>query len=199
VDAGLEEKLKALIAKDEIRDVLMRYARGVDRGDPDLITSAFWPDAVDDHGGVTLIGTEAGPRFTGSRKVSASGAAGQHFMGNITIELEGDRAFTESYFVSYLIVDRDGAEYTRFRGARYIDRFERRNGAWKIAYRVVVDDWDRMDKVTEYAPMREMWRRGDIRERDPFAQLRRGAVADNEHRLREEMKDRFKTKEATAR
>ena len=199
MDAALEEKLKALIAKDEIRDALMRYARGVDRGEPDLISSAFWPDAVDDHGGVTLVGTEAGPRFTGSRKLSASGAAGQHFMGNITIELEGDKAYTESYFVSYLVVDRDGAEYTRFRGARYIDRFERRNGTWKIAYRVVVDDWDRLDKVTEYAPMREMWRRGDVRERDPFAQLRSGPIADNERKLREDMKDRFQVKEAAAR
>jgi len=199
VDTALEAKLKELIAKDEIRSALMRYARGVDRGEPDLIASAFWPDAVDDHGGVTLVGTEAGPRFTGSRKLSASGAAGQHFMGNITIELEGDTAYTESYFVSYLIVDRDGAEYTRFRGARYIDRFERRDGEWKIAYRVVVDDWDRMDKVTEYAPMREMWRRGDVRERDPFAQLRRGPVADNERTLREQMKDRLRPKEAAAR
>src|SRR5258708_11039012 len=156
VDTALEAKLKELIAKDEIRDALMRYARGVDRGDPDLITSAFHPDAVDDHGGTTLVGTEAGPRFTGTRKLSASGAAGQHFMGNITIELEGDTAYTESYFVSYLIVDRDGAEYTRFRGARYIDRFEPRQGAWQIAYRVVADDRDPMANATAPAPMRPL-------------------------------------------
>ena len=199
MDAGLEQKLRELVAKDEIRDALMRYARGVDRGDPDLIASCFFPDAVDDHGGIELTGAEAGPRFTGSRKMSASGAGGQHFLGNITIELDGDKAYTESYFVSYLIVDRDGAEYTRFRGARYIDRFERRDGVWKIAYRVVVDDWDRLDKVTERAPMREMWRRGDIRERDPFAQLRKGEIADNEKRIREKLRDKLQPKEALAR
>jgi hypothetical protein len=188
MDAQLETKLRVLVDKDEIRDVLIRYARGVDRGDAGLITSCYWPDAVDDHGGIALTGTQAGPRFSGNRKVSASGAAGQHFLGNITIEIEGDRAFTESYFVSYLIVDRDGAEHTRFRGARYLDRFERRDGEWKIAYRVVVDDWDRLDKVTEQAPMREMWRRGDIRDKDASYQFRSGPIAENEEKLRAQLR-----------
>ena len=199
MDAALEDKVRVLIAKDEIRDVLMRYARGVDRGDADLITSCFHPDSVDDHGGIELTGTEAGPRFAGSRKVSASGAAGQHFQGNITIEVDGDVAYTETYFVSYLIVDRDGAEHTRFRGARYLDRFERRNGVWKIGYRVVVDDWDRLDKVTEQAPMRELWRRGNVKELDASAQFKTGAIADNEKTIREKLKDKLRAKEAVAR
>ena len=79
MDASLEEKVRVLVSKDEIRDVLMRYARGVDRGEADLITSCYHPDAVDDHGGTELTGTEAGPRFAGHRNVSASGAAGQHY------------------------------------------------------------------------------------------------------------------------
>src|SRR5260370_39941543 len=33
----------------------MHYARGVDRGAPELITSAFRPDAVDDHAGTTSV------------------------------------------------------------------------------------------------------------------------------------------------
>jgi len=199
MDAALEARVRELVAKDEIRDVLMRYARGVDRGDPDLISSCFFPDSVDDHGGIELTGTEAGPRFTSSRKLSSSGQAGQHFQGNITIQLEGDKAYTETYTVSFLIVERDGAEYTRYRGLRYLDRFERRNGEWKIAYRVVVDDWDRMDKVTEFAPMREMWRRGGIRETDPFAQLRTGPIADNEKKIREKLRDKLRPREAVAR
>jgi ketosteroid isomerase-like protein len=199
VDAALEEKVRVLLAKDEIRDVLMRYARGVDRGDADLIASCYHPDAVDDHGGIELTGTEAGPRFAGHRKVSASGAAGQHFMGNITIDVQGDVAYTESYFVSYLIVDRDSAEYTRFRGARYLDRFERRGGSWRIAYRVVVDDWDRLDKVTEPAPMRDMWRRGNIGELDPVATFRKGAIKDNEGTIREKLRDKLQAKEPVAR
>lgn len=187
MDAALERKLRLLIDKDEIRDVIVRYARGVDRGDAELITSCYHPDAIDDHGGVELTGIEAGPRFGGNRKLSASGQAGQHFVGNISIEVEGDTAYTESYTVSYLIVDRDGDTYTRFRGLRYLDRFEKRDGAWKIAYRVVVDDWDRLDKVTERAPMQQMWRRGGVRDADPAYQFRKGPIAENEQAIRERL------------
>ena len=34
-----EERLEAMLAKDEIRDVMMNYARGVDRFDQDIIKS----------------------------------------------------------------------------------------------------------------------------------------------------------------
>ncbi len=36
--------------KEEIRDVLMRYGRGVDRLDEDLIRSCYHDDSFDDHG-----------------------------------------------------------------------------------------------------------------------------------------------------
>ena len=32
-------------------------------------------------------------------------------------------------------------------GIRYVDRFERRDGAWKIAHRVVATEWRRVDVV----------------------------------------------------
>ena len=37
-----------------IRDTALRYCRGVDRLDEDLMKSAYWPDATDNHG--TFIG-----------------------------------------------------------------------------------------------------------------------------------------------
>jgi hypothetical protein len=39
-----------LVAQQEIRDVLIRYTRGIDRMDADLVRSAYWPGAHDDHG-----------------------------------------------------------------------------------------------------------------------------------------------------
>ena len=35
---------------DAIRQVVARYARGVDRLDADVMKSAYWPEATDDHG-----------------------------------------------------------------------------------------------------------------------------------------------------
>ena len=37
-------------AREAIREVAFRYSRGVDRLDADVMRSAYWPDAVDDHG-----------------------------------------------------------------------------------------------------------------------------------------------------
>jgi hypothetical protein len=50
VEASLEAKLRALVDKDEIRDVLYRYSRAVDRCDRELLASSYWPDAGDNHG-----------------------------------------------------------------------------------------------------------------------------------------------------
>jgi hypothetical protein len=73
-------------------------------------------------------------------------------VGNVLVEVEGDVAYAESYFISYLGLERDGAPWTRARGGRYVDRFERRGGAWRIALRVMVDDWSRLDPVGEHQP-----------------------------------------------
>ena len=39
-----------LLAKEEIREVILRYARGIDRMDFDLVSACYHPDAYDDHG-----------------------------------------------------------------------------------------------------------------------------------------------------
>ena len=50
IDADLEKKLRELLDRDEIRQVMMRYARGLDRLDFELTRSCYWDEAVEDHG-----------------------------------------------------------------------------------------------------------------------------------------------------
>lgn len=142
-DPELMTAVRAVIDKQEIHDVLMRYCRGVDRRDRALIGSAFHPDAIDDHG-------TAGPA-TDLVDLVVNGTVPQmmHLTGNVLIELEGDTAYAESYFVSIHTADRDSSTFTRFRGGRYLDRFERRAGEWRIAYRMVMDEWARVDEISE--------------------------------------------------
>lgn len=141
-------KLQALVDKDEIRDQLMRYSRGVDRFDAQLIDSVYWPDAWDEHGPAgTLRGADCSRVLIG--RMRANYKVQQHCLCNILIELKGDTAYVESYFLNFLVIDRNGRDVTRSFGGRYIDRFERRNGEWRIAHRVMVHDWSRLDEVVE--------------------------------------------------
>jgi hypothetical protein len=142
---GCEHSLQRLLDKDAIRDALYRYARGVDRGDWDLLRSTYHPDAIDEHG--DFKGSVDGliewldKRFAGVDNST-------HFLGNCLIEFAGpDLALVETYFVSRRLRPPVGGESTlagpgdamsREAWGRYVDRFERRDGEWRVARRTVV-------------------------------------------------------------
>ena len=50
MDAETTALVRELKDRQEIYDCLMRYCRGIDRLDRDMLLSAYHPDAVDDHG-----------------------------------------------------------------------------------------------------------------------------------------------------
>jgi hypothetical protein len=64
-----------------------------------------------------------------------------HNLLNVTIDLDGDTAHTETY---YLFVGRNRDETNWIAGGRYVDRLERRQGEWKIALRTNVVEWSGM-------------------------------------------------------
>lgn len=133
-----EQKLAELWARAEIRDCTLRYARGVDRHDWDLVRSAFHPDAVERHGtfygGVDEFVAWLRSRFEGDE--ARSGA--QNLICNELVEFDGDLAHVETYFrAGYGI---SGSKVALSAG-RYVARFENRSGAWRIAAREVVIDW----------------------------------------------------------
>jgi hypothetical protein len=137
-----------LLDRQQIIDCLVRYARGVDRADEELILSAFHEDAVDYHGD-----------FVGSphdfvawlRKIAAVRLFGQHFLTNHSFEFDGDSAHVETYFLG---PERDeGRLDVDLVGGRYVDRFERREGVWKIARRVVVAEF-RISAPAQEIPLR---------------------------------------------
>jgi len=129
-----------LESREEIRAVLMRLARGTDRRDTELIRSCYHADGFDDHG--AFQGTPA--EFADWVPVVLAGfASTMHVLGNISIEIEGDRAFVETYCTAHHVFSDDdpGGARDGVMGLRYVDRFERRaGGPWLIAKRVCV--WD---------------------------------------------------------
>lgn len=131
----------ALVARAEIHDALMRYCRGVDRGDAELVRSAYHPDSYDDHGYWKGNGWGFADFIVDNIRTRTTRTT--HAVANVLIELDGDgdgdSAFVESYVFAWLW---RGEVLDVFAG-RYVDRFERRGpeGAWLIARRQVVHDW----------------------------------------------------------
>ena len=140
-----QNKIEALIARQEIAEVIYRYARGIDRLNFDLVRESYPPDAYDDHGSFSGSVEDF---IVAAKKFLARWTATQHFMGNMLIEVGGDKAKAETYAVAYhRREDVKGNCKDDVMGIRYVDRFERRNNSWRIAHRVVATDWRRVDPV----------------------------------------------------
>ncbi|MFM1856407.1 MAG: hypothetical protein RLZ83_1716 [Pseudomonadota bacterium] len=135
------EALQALLDREAIRDCLFRYCRGIDRLDEEALRSAYWPDATDCHG--AWQGSASGFIEQALERLRQAGRM-IHQVSNILIELHGDVAAVESYFLAFQAGrDEGGQPLETLLCGRYVDRFERRGGAWRVAARTVVYDWMR--------------------------------------------------------
>jgi len=138
------DDLTRLLHEAAIHRVLHRYCRGIDRLDAELIRSAYWPDASDDHG---VFKGRADDFVTWVVDALRSFEQTQHFLGQSSIEIAEDDASSETYFIARHVVARDDARFLETFGGRYVDRFARRNGEWRIARRAVVHDWSRIEPL----------------------------------------------------
>jgi hypothetical protein len=132
-----QTEIRELLDRQAITDVLHLYCRAIDRTDEDLLASVYHPDAMDDHG--SFSGDAAAFVARTIRRMREEYEASQHRISNILIELRDDVAFVESYVVAIHSLHDGRIEMA---GARYVDRFARRDGSWKIARRLVLVDWD---------------------------------------------------------
>ena len=146
-----DDAVRRLADKDEIRDVLMRYSRGVDRLDVALLTSCYHADSWDDHGHFKGTGHEFASFIVESLRGRTHHTT--HSVANVLIELDPidrDTARGESYAIAYLRRRDDaGDEWLDLFAGRYVDRFARRDGVWRIASRVVVHDWSTSTRLDE--------------------------------------------------
>lgn len=129
-----------LADREAIKDCLYRYSRGVDRLDEDMVRSAYWPDAIDNHlefkGNVEEFIAWGFPLMRSMDQT-------MHIIANIMIRLKADKANVESYFYGIHRMNFPDGPRDVIGAGRYLDRFERRNGEWRIANRIVMTDWFR--------------------------------------------------------
>lgn len=140
--------VKNLLDRQAITEVLYLYCRACDRADERLLRSCFHPGSLHRHRG--FEGTSA-DFCTLAMRIISGGKVTKHLLTNVVIELDGDVARSESYYFAYhrLVNSRSATEEDNFSAGRYLDRFERREGAWRIAQRVGLLDFERFDTPVE--------------------------------------------------
>lgn len=140
--------LEDLLSEAEIKELQIRYCRGADRMDFDLMRSCFHPDAETDFG---FFGGSVDAFIDAGRESLKAFLCTTHVTGNQLVEVDGDRAWAEHYtLATHRLPASDAARLRDFvTSVRYIDRLERRFGTWKIARRKLVLDWVRTDIVDD--------------------------------------------------
>ena len=127
----LRRDVDYLLDRQAILDCISSHARGHDRHDAELITAAYHPDGLDEHGNVV------NPAATYADWVNPVHAAGsQNHLHNLTtynVEIDGPIAHAETY-VLVALLNHDGGS-ARLINGRYVDRLEKRDGCWRIAVR----------------------------------------------------------------
>jgi hypothetical protein len=128
-----DTKIALLLDKQDIYEVVCRFCRGADRLDRELMLSCYHPGALYHYAGYD--GTVEGSFEWGWDWLSGLDGT-MHTIGNHLIEVNGDKALSETYVNSYHWGTPRSDPNKNYRtGTRYIDRFERRNGEWRIAER----------------------------------------------------------------
>lgn len=151
--------------REAIRDVLADYCRGIDRRDRPLVESCFHPDATDDHG-------------TGARPIADFLAwcfellegydETFHFLGQSRFTFANPtRADVETYGIASHRTEGGPDHRNLVTGFRYLDRFEDRGKGWRIASRMAVTDWSRIDRAGDWWAVPDTMLRGRAGPDDP--------------------------------
>jgi hypothetical protein len=128
--------------RQAIYDVVLRYCRGIDRLDMDLVRSCYHPDGIDHHTG-----------FEGERDDYITWVEAQlrklvstmHMVGNHAVSISGDVATSETYGTAFHLGDAAKGTESFTTGYRWVDRFERRDGEWRVTERFALREWTRAE------------------------------------------------------
>jgi len=133
MDAKLEAQLRDLMDRQKIWEVVLRYARGIDRLDRDMVRSCYWDDAIDDHH--SYVGDPDYFVDMTFAEASKTSIVQHHGLSNHICEIDGDDAHCETY---YTFIGANIQPPHLLSMGRYVDHLQRRDGVWKYANRVTV-------------------------------------------------------------
>lgn len=149
--AALEADVADVSTYQTIWESELRYTRGLDRHDLDLERAVFWPDAAISYS--TLV--NLADIDTWANVAHANGAGHQHHVTGLTLDVDGDAIHEEGYILYSSDARRDKAldtpgkatpgrivpgAYATLGTGRYVNRYERRNGDWRMIVHEYVHD-----------------------------------------------------------
>lgn len=139
-----DARLRDMLDRNEIQELLLRYAHAVDRRDLALVASCFTADAKYDG---SLGRGSISEALTALRERMARYDSTMHLIGNQFVELRGDEASSETYTIAYHRFAGDDGPSVLSVAVRYLDTVVRTSEGWRIRSRRVVPEWQRYDEV----------------------------------------------------
>lgn len=143
--------MRELADRIALGDLIARYCRGCDRRDFALVRSLYHDDAIDDHGAMFRGGPDDFVAWL--PQAMAPWELTIHSVSNSLFAIDGDRAEGEHLVRAWHRTRAPGPQEYIVDG-RYLDRYEKRDGAWKFIHRSLVFDHGEIRVVDEEAMRR---------------------------------------------
>jgi SnoaL-like domain len=140
--ATTEPALQEMIDEFQLRKLVHAYCRAVDRGDFAQLQNLYHHDAKDAHGGFsTGTADEFLNQLAAARPFIRSM---QHNITTVNFAISGNTAEGEIYTVAAHTLAAGDRDIDVIVGGRYLDKYEKRDDAWKLIERTIVTDWARV-------------------------------------------------------
>ena len=167
--------VQLLLAERDIKNVVLRYCRGVDRMDLALVRSCYHDDA-DDHHGDFAGGVDEALRWVWDVLETYSSTV--HLVSNMLVEIDPEApgsARCESYGMALHFDGGEGGRRGQAIGFRWIDDLEQRassdgEGEWRFSRRVATTEWIQRYAEDEFSAIPDRFLKGRRDRNDPVYQ-----------------------------
>jgi hypothetical protein len=149
--AAMESTIDSMADHQGILENELQYTRGLDRHDEALIRDSFWSDARASYGTLVSMDELAG----WANDSHANSAAHQHHVTTLSLDVVDGTAHEEGYILYSSDMPRDknldtvgdptpgravAGSFTTLGTGRYVNRYERRDGDWRMIVHEYVHD-----------------------------------------------------------
>jgi ketosteroid isomerase-like protein len=134
-----EALLQEMLDEFQLRKLVHAYCRAVDRGDLAKLRDLYHHDAEDAHG---AFSTGSADDFLGALSAARPYIRSmQHNITTVNFAIESNSAEGEVYTIATHTLSAGDRDVEIVVGGRYLDKYEKRDGTWKLIARTIVTDW----------------------------------------------------------